>query len=214
VDNGPKSAITQGKDAQLNPLKTVCIFCGSSDHINEPYLQAAKKMGHALADRGLTIIYGGGGTGMMGALADAALERGARVIGVIPENFNNPTLAHQKLSEMHVVKTMHERKAQMIAMSDAFIALPGGFGTFEELFEILTWAQIGLHTRPVGILNVNQYFNPLLTVIEHARSEGFIYNQHPNLLINRFDPYDLLDHLTSYNPPEGLERWVNRESDN
>jgi len=190
----------------------ICVFCGSSDRITPPYLHAAHKMGHAIAEKGLTLVYGGGGTGLMGALADAALENGAKVVGVIPEKFNNPTLAHQDLSEMHVTKGMHERKAIMISMSEAFIAMPGGYGTFEELFEVLTWAQIGIHRRPVGILNVNGYFNPLLSVIEHAHSEGFIYNEHQSLLIHNSNPHDLLDTMSRYHPPEGLERWVNRES--
>jgi uncharacterized protein (TIGR00730 family) len=168
-------------------------------------------MGHAIADHGLTLIYGGGRTGLMGSLADAALERGSKVIGVLPENFNNPALAHQDLSELLVVKTMHQRKAKMIDLADAFIALPGGFGTLEEFFEILTWAQIGLHSHPVGILNINAYFDPLLTFIENARSEGFIYDEHRSLLINETDPYDLLDQMNKYHPPANLDRWVTRE---
>jgi uncharacterized protein (TIGR00730 family) len=194
------------------PIKSVCIFCGSSDQIQSPYLEAAKRMGDAIAENNLTLIFGGGGTGVMGALANAVLENGNHVIGVIPEQFNNPTLAHQNLTEMHVLGSMHERKARMIAMSDAFIALPGGYGTFEELFEVLTWAQIGIHTQPIGILNVAGYFDPLLSVIDHARKEGFIYNEHQGLLIHNDDPYDLLESMHHYHPPEGLERWVERES--
>ena len=193
-------------------FNTVCVFCGSSDRTTQPYLHAANMMGHTIAEKDLTLVYGGGGTGLMGVLADAALEKGTKVIGVIPENFNNPTLAHQDLSEMHIVKSMHERKAKMISMSEAFIALPGGYGTFEELFEVLTWAQIGIHNRPVGVLNVNGYFNPLLSVIEHARSEGFIYTEHQSLLIQSSNPHDLLEAMSRYNPPKGLDRWVNRES--
>lgn len=189
----------------------VCVFCGSSDRIQRPYLEAAKEMGEAIAKQEHTLIFGGGGTGLMGALADAVLEGGGKVIGVIPEQFNNPTLAHQSLTEMHVVKSMHERKARMVSMSEAFIALPGGYGTFEELFEILTWAQIGIHSKPIAILNTDGYFDPLLAVIEHARSEGFIYNEHPDLLIHDADPYALLEAMSRYNPPEGLERWVDRE---
>ena len=195
-------------------IRNICVFCGSSDHIQEPYLQAARDMGYAIAARKLTIIYGGGGTGLMGSLADAALERGSKVIGVLPKTFNNPILAHQNLSELLVVETMHERKAKMIDLADAFIALPGGFGTLEELFEILTWAQIGLHAHPVGILNINAYFDPLLALIEHARSEGFIYDEHRSLLINETNPYDLLDQMTRYRPPANLRRWVHREGRN
>lgn len=196
----------------MRPLQNICVFCGCSDRIQEPYLQAARKMGRAIADRGFTIIYGGGRTGLMGALADSALEHGSKVIGVLPETFNTPVLAHNNLSELHIVDTMHERKAKMIDLSDAFIALPGGFGTLEELFEILTWAQIGLHTNPVGILNINAYFDSLFVLIEHARSQGFIYDEHRSLLINGSDPDNLLDQITSYHPPANLDRWVNRES--
>jgi uncharacterized protein (TIGR00730 family) len=202
------------KTQKIKPIHNICVFCGCSDRIQEPYLQAARNMGYAIADHELTIIYGGGGTGLMGSLADAALERGSKVIGVLPENFNTPNLAHQNLSELLVVKTMHERKAKMIELADAFVALPGGFGTLEELFEILTWAQIGLHSYPVGILNINAYFDPLLALIEHARSEGFIYDEHRSLLINGTDPYDLLDQMTRYNPPANLDRWVHREGGN
>jgi hypothetical protein len=194
------------------PIKSVCIFCGCSDQIQLPYLEAAKRMGNAIAEKNLTLIYGGGKTGLMGTLADAVLENGNNVIGVITEQFNNPTLAHQNLTEMHVVNSMHERKAKMITMSDAFIALPGGYGTFEELFEVLTWAQIGLHTQPIGILNVAGYFDPLLSVIEQARKEGFIYNEHQGLLIHSDDPNNLLESISHYQPPKGLERWVERES--
>jgi uncharacterized protein (TIGR00730 family) len=192
-------------------FRTVCVFCGCSDQISQPYLEAAKEMGNAIAERNLTLVFGGGRTGMMGVLADAVLENGSKVIGVIPENFNNPTLAHQSITEMHVVKNMHERKAKMISMSEAFIALPGGYGTFEELLEVLTWAQIGIHERPVGILNTRGYFDPLLSLIERARSEGFIYHEHQNLLIHNTHPLPLLEAMSQYNPPEGLSRWVDRE---
>jgi hypothetical protein len=193
-------------------FNTICVFCGSSDRIPDPYLSAADSMGCVIAEKGLTLVYGGGGTGLMGAIANAALDAGGKVIGVIPERFNNPTLAHQDLTEMHVVNDMHERKAKMIAMSEAFLALPGGYGTFEELFEVLTWAQIGIHKQPVGLLNVNAYFNPLLSVIEHARAEGFIYNEHTGLLIHNPNPHDLLEAMSQYNPPKDLDRWVSRES--
>lgn len=210
-DHDPSQTIIKRKEYQLNPLKTVCVFCGCSDHINEPYIQPTREMGYAIADRGLTVVYGGGRTGLMGALADSALERGAKVIGILAEVFDTPILAHQNLTELQVVKTMHERKSRMADLADAFIALPGGFGTFEELLEILTWAQIGIHTRPVGVLNINSYFDPLFTLIEHARSEGFIYDEHRSLLMSDSDPNTLLDQMTSYNPPADLDRWVNRE---
>jgi uncharacterized protein (TIGR00730 family) len=195
----------------LKPYQNVCVFCGSSDKIAAPYHQAAEALGHALAARGLSLIYGGGGTGLMGILADAALEGGAEVIGVIPENFNNPVLAHQHLTQMHVVKSMHERKAMMIDLAQAFITLPGGYGTLEELFEVLTWAQIGLHSCPIGILNVNGYFDPLFALVEQTRMQGFIYEEHRALLIEGLDPEELLDRMAGYVPPTNLERWVKRE---
>ncbi len=170
-------------------------------------------MGCALAKRALTLVFGGGGTGMMGAVADAVLEGGGRVIGVIPENFNTPQLLHADVSELHVVDSMHARKQLMAELADAFVALPGGFGTFEELFEILTWAQIGLHSKPVGVLNTNGYFDSLHHLIEEARQEGFIYSEHRELLLSASSPDDLLEMLYNYRAPEGLERWVNRQED-
>ena len=193
-------------------MKSICIFCGSSDTIDQGYLQAARHMGVAVARRGARIIYGGGGTGMMGALADGALNHGGEVIGVIPEFFNTPQLAQKQLTRMEVVPDMHRRKARMSELADAFLALPGGFGTLEELFEIITWAQIGLHTKPIGLLNTRSYFDPLLALIDHARQEGFIYGEHRALLSQARDPDALLDLMQAYRPPSGLERWVDRTS--
>lgn len=197
----------------MNAIKNVCVFCGSSDRVGEPYLKAAGEMGRVLARRNLTLIYGAGGTGLMGALADAALAGGAHVIGISPESFNIPQLMHPNLLELHVVKTMHERKALMVDISDAFIALPGGYGTLDELFEILCWAQVGLHSKPVGVLDSLGYFEPLNTLIEHARQEGFIYEEHRGLMMRDTDPDALLDQMAMYQPPEGLERWVNRHNE-
>ncbi len=191
--------------------KMVCVYCGSSDRIDRIYHDAAESMGIAIADRGYSIVYGGGGTGLMGSVADAALSHGAAVIGVIPEAFNTSALNHSNLTELRVVKSMHERKALMADMADAFIALPGGFGTFDELFEILTWAQVGIHRHPIGILNTEGYYDPFLTLIKHAQEEGFIYNEHRDLLVHDQDPTNLLDRLMHYVPPEKLDRWVNRE---
>lgn len=148
---------------------------------------------------------------MMGALADAALEAKAEVIGVIPRRFYTPQLVHTGLSDLHVVETMHERKAAMVELAEAFIALPGGFGTLEELFEVLTWAQVGIHSKPVGILNFGGYFDTLLRFVDHIRSQGFIYDEHRALLLSADNPDDLLDKLAEYRPPEGLERWVERK---
>jgi len=193
-------------------LKTICVYCGSSDKMAQAYLDAAREMGRAIAKRGLSIVYGAGSTGLMGSMADGALEAGGVVIGVIPKMFNTPVLAHQKLTRMEVVDTIHIRKARLAELGDAFIALPGGFGTFEELFEILTWSQIGLHTKPVGLLNTNHYYNPLLSLVEHARIEGFIYEEHRALLTSHEEPEKLLDLLTMHEHPDGLARWLTRDS--
>jgi uncharacterized protein (TIGR00730 family) len=195
----------------LSSLQTICVYCGSSDHTDEVFLRAADDMGKALCERGIDLIFGAGRTGMMGRVADAVLAHGGKVIGVIPEIFASPELMHNGLTELHIVDDMHTRKAMMMEMADAFIALPGGFGTFEELFEALTWSQIGLHAKPIGVLNVSGYFTPLLDLIEHARALGFIYSEHGQLLISESKPDDLLDGLGTYLPPEGLDRWVHRK---
>lgn len=199
--------------APSNPLRTICIYCGSSDRVDGIYKEAAQEMGALLAKRNIALVFGGGKTGIMGALSDAVLAAGGQVIGVIPEMFNTPELVHRRLSELHVVPDMHTRKAQMAARSDAFIALPGGFGTFEELFEILTWAQIGLHQRPIGLLNIGGYFDPLLQLIEHAQQTGFIYREHQDLLLHASQPAALLNALGNYQPPAGLARWVQRKEE-
>lgn len=192
-------------------MRSICVYCGSSDAIDPEYLQAAYAMGATLARRGLNVVFGAGRTGMMGRLADGALEQGGNVFGIIPRNFFTPQLAHPALTRMEVVENLHLRKARMAELSDAFIALPGGFGTFEELFEILTWAQVGLHAKPIGLLNIKAYFNPLMDLVEHALQEGFIYAEHRLLLLQENSPEGLLDDMLSYQPPAGLERWVNRE---
>ncbi len=192
-------------------LRTLCVYCGSSDRVHPDYLQAAREMGAAAARRGLEIVYGAGSTGLMGALANGAIEAGGRVIGVIPGYFNTPQLAHNGLARLEVVDTIHTRKARLVELGDAFIALPGGYGTFEEFFEVLTWSQIGLHAKPIGLLNVRGYFTPLLEMVEHARREGFIYDEHRALFSACDDPETLLDALSNHQHPHGLERWLSRE---
>ena len=191
-------------------MKTVCVYCGSSDKMREAYLQVARQMGIAIARRGLILSYGAGCTGMMGAVADGALKAGGEVIGVIPGMFATPTLMHNGLSRLEIVDGMHARKQRLVDISDAFIALPGGYGTFEVLFEILTWSQIGLHTKPVGILNALGYFNPLLSAIEHARKEGFMYTEHYSLFVVSEQPEELLDMLEAFHYPGGMDKWLTR----
>ncbi len=192
-------------------MKTICVYCGSSDRLGEEYLLAAHWMGGTIARRGYSLVYGAGSTGLMGAVADGALEAGGEVIGVIPRLFATPILMHTGLTRLEIVDNMHTRKQLMVEMSDAFIALPGGYGTFEELFEVLTWAQIGVHTKPMGILNTRRYFDPLLSAIEHARQEGFIYAEHGSFLVCSDQPDELLTKLESYQFPTGLEKWLTRE---
>ncbi len=192
-------------------MKSICVYCGSSDKTDLAYLNAAYELGAVLAAQGLQLVYGAGITGLMGAVANGALENGGKVIGVIPEIFNTPTLAHNGLTRLEVVENMHQRKARLAELADAFIALPGGFGTLEELFEILTWAQIGLHQKPVGILNISHYFDPLLELIEKASSEGFIYREHRALFTSSEEPIALIEALLNHKSPQGLERWLTRE---
>lgn len=192
-------------------MNSICVYCGSSDKIHSAYLEAAYELGKLIASRNISLVYGAGSTGLMGAVADGTLENGGQVTGVIPEIFNTPNLAHQGLTRLEIVEDMHVRKARLAALSDAFIALPGGFGTFEELFEILTWAQIGLHQKPVGLLNVRQYFNPLIAMIDQANAEGFIYHEHRLLFTAAEDPGALLEALSNHSHPGGLERWLTRE---
>jgi uncharacterized protein (TIGR00730 family) len=194
----------------VKELQTICVFCGSSDDMDSIYLQAAQEMGREIAEHKLSIVFGGGGTGMMGALADGALAAGGRVIGVIPKIFNTPELLHTGLDELHVVESMHTRKAMMADLADAFIALPGGFGTLEELFEMLTWMQIGLHAKPIGVLNIRRYFDPLMNLIQHAQDEGFIYSEHRELVLVSEQPEELISKLEAFNIPDGLDRWVHR----
>lgn len=192
-------------------LQAVCVYCGSADRVRREYYEAAFTMGEKIAASGLRLVYGAGSTGLMGAVADGALQAGGEVIGVIPSIFNTPRLAHGRLTRLEVVENIHLRKARMIELADAFIALPGGFGTWEELFEILTWAQVGLHSKPIGLLNTLSYFSPLLEMIEHAYAEGFIYSEHRTLYTYAEDPHTLLQRIENHAPPPGLNRWLTRE---
>ncbi|MEW5881303.1 MAG: TIGR00730 family Rossman fold protein [Pseudomonadota bacterium] len=167
----------------MKPLRSVCVFCGSQPGARAAYVAAARAVGEVLARKGIATIYGGGHVGMMGALADAALGAGGRVIGVIPEHLMRPEVAHQNLDELLVVGSMHERKRTMAERADAFIVLPGGYGTFEEMFEMVTWLQLRLQAKPVGMLNVEGYFDHLLAFLRHGAAEGFIRAEHRDLLL-------------------------------
>lgn len=183
-------------------LNSVCVYCGSSNSVSEPYFEAARAMGAALGQRSLRLVYGGGSTGLMGALANAALENGSQVIGVIPEALMLPELAHSGLTDLEVVPGMHERKARMIELSDALITLPGGFGTLEEFFEALTWAQLGFHRKPVGMLNTNNYFDKMLEFLNYVEDQGFAYQRHVDLLQCDQDIEKLFAFMEAYEPPQ------------
>jgi uncharacterized protein (TIGR00730 family) len=193
-------------------FKNICVYCGSSDKAQAVYLEAAFMMGETIARAGIRVVYGAGATGLMGALADGALQAGGEVIGVIPALFNTPQLVHHGLTQLEVVETIHLRKARMVELADAFIAMPGGFGTWEELFEILTWAQIGLHQKPIGLLNTRNYFDPIIALVEHAHEEGFIYSEHRELFTFARQPVSLLEALTNHRSPDGLKRWLERDA--
>ncbi len=192
-------------------MNSICVYCGSSDKINPAYLEGATQMGRAIARRGLQLWYGAGSTGLMGAVANGALEAGGEVIGVIPTLFNTPQLAHPGLTRLEVVDSMHQRKERLANQAEAFIALPGGFGTFEELFEILTWAQIGLHQKPVGLLNTLHYYD---CAGQHGglRPHGRIYlrlSTAPCLSASKSQRNYWIN-WKQYNIPSGLDRWLTR----
>jgi uncharacterized protein (TIGR00730 family) len=189
-------------------VKRVCVFAGSSAGVRPDYATAARALATACAERGLGIVYGGGSVGLMGVLADTALAAGAEVIGVIPAPLASKELAHAALSELRVVESMHERKATMNALSDGFVALPGGLGTFEETLEVLTWAQLGIHAKPVGVLNIAGYYDGLLRWLAHAVGEGFIRREYLNLLIVADAPDELLDRFAAWTAPSGPRAWM------
>lgn len=189
-------------------MQRICVFAGSNPGVRPEYGQVARTLGEELAARKLGLVYGGASVGLMGILADAALAAGGEVIGVIPHGLFRREIAHKDLTQLHEVHSMHERKALMADLADAFIALPGGYGTFDELFEITTWAQIGLHSKPIGLLNVADYFNPLLNLIAHASREGFIPAFNVDLLIHSEDPLYLLDCFATYIPKEHPFEWT------
>ena len=192
-------------------INTICVYCGSSDHIHPNFYAGAHRLGQILADRRIHLVYGGGKTGLMGALAGGVLQAGGQVTGIVPVSLNQPQLIADNLTHLEVLPDIHSRKKRMMELADALIALPGGFGTFDELFEALTWAQIGLHSKPIGALNLEGYFDPMFMMIEHASVEGFIYPEHKQLLIEASEPEELIDQLEQFCPPDKMERWITRE---
>ena len=191
-------------------MKRVCVFCGSSDGARPEYLEAARATGRALARRGIGLVYGGGRVGLMGAVADEVMAAGGEVIGVIPHGLRVREVAHDGLSELRVVASMHERKALMAELADAFVSLPGGMGTLEETCEMLTWGQLGIHRKPCALLNVGGYFDRLFAFLDHTVAEGFVRPVHRALAISAADPELLLDALAAYQSPD-IPAWISRE---
>ncbi|MFN3532773.1 MAG: TIGR00730 family Rossman fold protein [Candidatus Brocadia sp.] len=183
-----------------DPIKRICVFCGSKTGARSVYTDVAQQLGKAIASHGMGLVYGGGSIGLMGIIADAVLKEKGEVIGVIPHALASKEFAHPGLTELRMVASMHERKAMMAELSDAFVAMPGGFGTFDEFFEVLTWAQLGLHTKPIGLLNVKGYFDLLLAFINHVLEERFIQTKHHRLIITSHDPEELLSELIRRKP--------------
>lgn len=181
-------------------MKRLCVFCGSSPGIREAYARLAQRMGAALVERGLGLVYGGGNIGLMGLIAQAVLKGGGEVIGVIPEALVDKELAYHDVTELHIVKTMHARKALMADLSDGFVALPGGFGTLEEICEMITWAQLGIHRNPCGLVNGEGFFDHLLAFFDHQVREGFVTPGNRALVIHAPDPEGVVDRMTNFAP--------------
>ena len=193
-----------------SPRRTITVYAGSADDLNQVYLDTARALGQTLAQQGRVLVYGAGKTGLMGAVADSVLGSGGEVVGVINDGLNLPHLAHANLTRLEVLPDIHARQARMNQLADGMIALPGGFGTFAELFEALTWAQIGLHDKPVGLLNVEGYFDPIIAMIDRAIAENFIYPEHRTYMFVSADPTELLKMLDGYTPSNGKNRWMER----
>ena len=193
-------------------VRAICVFCGSRPGADPAYAEAAEQLGRAIARRRLTLVYGGAKVGLMGVLANAALQEGGHVVGVIPKGLVSKEIAHDKLPELFLTDTMHERKARMIVLADAFISLPGGFGTYDEMFEVLTLAQIGFHDKPSGLLDVKGFFQPLLRMMEHTIRESFAAPQHADLLVADADADALIDKLVAWRPPALGEKWTDRRA--
>ena len=189
-------------------MKRLCVFAGSATGHRAEYADAARELAVELGRRGLGLVYGGGSVGLMGVLADSALAAGVDVIGVIPRPIASKELAHAGLTELRQVDTMHERKAMMASLVDGFVALPGGLGTFEETLEMLTWSQLGVHGKPVGVLNVSGYYDGLLRWLSHAVSEGFLKRENLALLLFADTPAELLDGLAAWRPPPAPRPWL------
>jgi uncharacterized protein (TIGR00730 family) len=192
-------------------MKRICVFCGSSLGVRPAYKQAAQQLGELLAERGIGLVFGGGCIGLMGAVADAALAEGGEVIGVIPDSLMRREVGHRGVTKLHVVETMHQRKALMADLSDAFIALPGGYGTLEEFCEAVTWSQLGIQQKPCGLLNIERYWDGLLAVLDHAVDEQFVRPENSQLVLVASTPERMLERLSDWTPPAHIEKWRNKD---
>ena len=188
-------------------MQSICVFCGSNTGASAVYAEATRALAGALARAGLKLVYGGGSIGLMGVLADAALAAGVEVTGVAPRRLLEREVVHRNLTALHIVESMHERKAKMADLSDAFIGLPGGYGTLDELFEALTWTQLGYHRKPCGLLNVGRYFERLVDYLDHAVTERFLAREHRDMLLIEDDPDGLIARLRSARPPQ-VTKWI------
>ena len=195
----------------MTPLRRVCVYAGSNPGARPAYARAAEGLARELAARGLGLVYGGGRVGLMGTLADAMLAAGGEAIGVMPQALFDREIGHGGLSELRVVGSMHERKAQMAELADAFVALPGGIGTLEELVEVFTWSQLGLHRKPIGLLDVAGFYRPLTAFLDHMVREGFLRAEHRAGLLAEADPVALLDRLAAWEPPAAVPKWLDLE---
>lgn len=191
-------------------IRRICVFCGSNTGSDPAYLQAARELGRLFAREGIALVYGGGSVGLMGEVADAVLGSGGEVIGVIPHALWAREVGHHGLTDLRIVDTMHERKAMMADLADAFIAMPGGLGTLEEIFEIWTWAQLGLHQKPVGFLDVNGYYSPLMQFLDRAVRERFVREEHRGIAVVDSDPEGLLRRFEDFEAPR-VEKWITRD---
>ncbi len=191
-------------------MKRLCVFCGSSVGNNTAYIDAAQALGAALARRRIGLVYGGGKVGLMGVIADAVMQAGGEVIGVIPKALDDREIGHAGITDLRIVDSMHTRKAMMAELSDAFIAMPGGVGTFEEFFEAVTWTQLGLHRKPCGLLNVAEFYTPLALFIDQAVTEGFIKPVHRAAIVVDSDPVRLLDTLGTVHLP-AVPKWIKKD---
>ncbi|MBX3230799.1 MAG: TIGR00730 family Rossman fold protein [Labilithrix sp.] len=191
-------------------MKSVCVFCGSRPGNDPDHATAARSLGRALARREITLVYGGAKVGLMGEVADAVLAEGGRVVGIIPKSLVSKEIAHDGLAELYLTESMAERKTRMIELSDAFLALPGGFGTYDELFETITLAQIGLHEKPNAVLNTKGFFDPFIALFRHTIAQGFAAEEHAGLLVVEDEPERLLDAVAAWTPPPLGAKWIDR----